>query len=153
MSPQTPFSNQSQQQLTKQSSISSIRDALLSGTNQLTPGEQHSPMTPPVKPTLSDGQIMSPMSVTRQDSQLSASESISSQDRFSQQPGLHSTENSGLSDSQDMNSVSSGQEGGGRPESLSMNSASLQIEHSSPLMNQAVSLGALQFSVRVCVCT
>ncbi len=148
MSPQTPYSNQNQQ-LTKNSSISSIRDALLSGTNQLTPGDQNSPITPTVKP-IPDGQIMSPMSVSRQDSQLSTSESISSQDRLSQQqPSLRQTEINSLSETQDLNSlggsVGVGAESGGKPDSLGMNTASpsLKTEHSSPSMNQAVSLAAL----------
>lgn len=101
MSPQGPYSNKGQQQLTKQSSISSIRDALLATTPSTTSahqqqpmysspgisGEQqlNSPMTPSANTsttpdgTLSglhpiSGNVLSPPAnaLSRQDSQLSS---------------------------------------------------------------------------------
>lgn len=102
MSPQAPYSNKGQQQLTKQSSISSIRDALLATTPSSTStqqqpmysspmisGEQQlgSPMTPSANTsTTPDGtlsvhhpiaaNVLSPSAntVSRQDSQLSSSQ-------------------------------------------------------------------------------
>ena len=87
-------------------------------------------MTPVVKGT-QDGHMLSPKSMSRQDSQLSASDSLSglSQDQLRRQSSVHQLENNV---SQDLNSPALSQDSGGRPDTLGIGSPSGPPDHSSP---------------------